>query len=288
MYGILLESVQHFLTKKFGEAKWNEIRERAGICNHMFITHKQYSESLMTKIADTAAEILGEETDMSSDDFMQYFGTCFVKFFSHYGYDRVIKVSGRCLRDFLIGIDSLHEHLRFGYPQLQSPSFFCEEETSSGLILHYISKRKGFMLYVVGQIKEIATQFYDMDVDVKVLGNEVVNNTTQVVYRLGFDNSGYKPPAPDLLSIKNQQGINVKIFFSIFPFSFALSQDMTISMAGHGIIASVGNHIIGNDIREFFIMRRPQAEFTWETVSMKKWRVVCHKSTHLKEACHFE
>ena len=266
MYGMLLESVQYFLTEKFGEAKWNEIRERAGICDHMFITHKRYSESFMKKIADSAAEILGEETDMLSDDFMQYFGTCFVKFFSHYGYDRVIKVSGRYLRDFLIGIDNLHEHMRFGYPKLQSPSFFCEEETSSGLILHYISKRKGFMFYVVGQIKEIASQFYNMDVDVKVLSNEVVNNTTHVVYRLGFDNTGYKPPAPDFLSVQSKQGINVEIFFSIFPFSFALSYDMTINMAGHGIISTVGNRIIGNDIRELFSMRRPKAEFTWETV----------------------
>jgi len=263
---MLLESVQYFLTEKFGEAKWNEIRERAGICDHMFITHKRYSESFMKKIADTAAEILGEETDMLSDDFMQYFGTCFVKFFSHYGYDRVIKVSGRYLRDFLIGIDNLHEHMRFGYPKLQSPSFFCEEETSSGLILHYISKRKGFMFYVVGQIKEIASQFYNMDVDVKVLSNEVVNNTTHVVYRLGFDNTGYKPPAPDFLSVQGKQEINVEIFFSIFPFSFALSYDMTINMAGHGIISTVGNRIIGNDIRELFSMRRPKAEFTWETV----------------------
>ena len=156
--------------------------------------------------------------------------------------------------------------MRFGYPQLQSPSFFCEEETSSGLILHYISKRKGLMFYVVGQIKEIASQFYNMDVDVKVLRNEVVNNTTHVVYRLGFDNFGYKPPAPDLLSVQSKQGINVEIFFSIFPFSFALSQDMKINMARHGIISTVGNRIIGKDIREFFIMRRPKAEFTWETV----------------------
>ena len=267
MYGMLLESVQYFITEKFGEAKWNEIRERAGICDHMFITHKRYSESFMMKIADAAAEILGEETDMLSDDFMQYFGTCFVKFFSHYGYDRVIKVSGRYLRDFLIGIDNLHEHMRFGYPKLQSPSFFCEEETSSGLILHYISKRKGFMFYVVGQLKQIASQFYNMDVDVKVLSNEVVNNITHVVYRLGFDNTEYKPPAPDLLSVQSKQGINVEIFFSIFPFSFALSYDMTINMAGHGIISTVGNRIIGNDIRELFSMRRPKAEFTWETVS---------------------
>jgi len=266
MYGMLLESVQYYLIDKYGEAKWNEIRERAGISDHVFVTHKRYSESFIRKIADAAEEVVGEESDMTSDDFMQYFGTCFVKFFSHYGYDRVIRVSGRYLRDFLIGIDNLHEHMRFGYPKLQSPSFFCEEETSTGLTLHYISKRKGFMFYVVGQVKEIASSFYGLDVDIKILSNEIKNNTTHVIYRLGFDNSGYRPPGPDLLSVQHKRSISVGVFFGIFPFSFALSYDMTISMAGHGLVSTVGNRVIGNDIRELFTMRRPKAEFTWETV----------------------
>lgn len=276
MYGMLLESVHYYLIEKYGEAKWDAIRECAGICDHVFVTHKRYSESFMKKIADAAEKVIGEETDMTSDDFMRFFGTCFVKFFTHYGYDRIIRVSGRYLRDFLIGIDNLHEYMRFGYPKLQSPSFFCEEETSSGLTLHYLSKRKGFMFYVVGQVMEIASSFYNLDVDIKILSNEIKNNTTHCVYRLGFDNSGYKPPGPDL-SIEHKRGIDVEVFFNIFPFSFVLSYDLTINMAGHGLVSTVGNRVIGNDIRELFTMRRPKAEFTWETFMTRRvsFELVC-------------
>lgn len=280
MYGMLLESVQYYLTEKYGEEIWEEIRERAGITDHVFVTHQRYSETCMKEIADSAEEVLGEETDMTSDDFMQYFGSCFVNFFSHYGYDRVIRVSGRYLRDFFIGIDNLHEHMRFGYPKLQSPSFHCEGETSTGLTLHYISKRKGFMFYVVGQVKEIASSFYQKDLDIKILSHEAKGNTTHVVYRLGFDNSGYRPPSPDLLSVKEKRGIDVDIFFSVFPFSFVICYDMTISMAGYGIVSVVGNRLIGNDIREMFTLRRPKEEFTWETVSSANQPHVVHVTVH--------
>ncbi|KAJ7380855.1 hypothetical protein OS493_007248 [Desmophyllum pertusum] len=282
MYGMLLESIQHYLIEKYGEEKWDEIRERAGISDHIFITHQRYSESFLKKLAEAAEEILGEETSMISDDFMNYFGSCFVKFFSHYGYDRIIRVSGRHLRDFLIGIDNLHEHMRFGYPKMQSPSFFCEEETSAGLTLHYISKRKGFMHYVIGQVQEIATSFYNLaEIDIKILSNEIKNNTTHVVYRLGFDNSGYRPPCPDSLTIHDKRSVSIDIFFNIFPFSFALSCDMTVNMAGHGIISTVGNRIVGNDVRELFTMRRPKAEFTWETFMTRHvmFELVCSLPT---------
>ena len=54
-----------------------------------------------------------------------------------YGYDRIMRVLGRNLRDFLNGLDNLHEYLRFSNPHLKPPSFFCEHETKQGLILHY-------------------------------------------------------------------------------------------------------------------------------------------------------
>ncbi|XP_078363542.1 soluble guanylate cyclase 88E-like isoform X1 [Oculina patagonica] len=277
MYGMLLVSVQFYMTEKYGEAKWEEIRERAGISDHMFVTHKRYSESFMKKFADAAEKVLGEETDMVSDDFMQFFGSGFVKFFTHYGYDRIIRVSGRHLRDFLIGIDSLHEHMRFGYPKMSSPSFFCEEETSAGLTLHYNSKRMGFMYYVIGQVKEIASSFYNLEVDIKILSNEVTNTSTHVVYRLNFNNVAHRPPGPDSLSIQGKRGVSVDVFFNIFPFSFAISNDMTVNMAGHGIISTLGNRIIGNDVRELFTMRRPKAEFTWETFKTRHviFELVC-------------
>lgn len=122
------------------------------------------------------------------------------------------------------------------------------------------------MYYVIGQVKEIASSFYNLEVDIKILSNEITNSTTRVVYRLGFNNTGHKVCGPDLLTVQSKRSVSVEVFFSIFPFSFALSCDMTINMAGHGIISTVGSRIIGNDVREIFTMRRPNAEFTWETV----------------------
>ncbi len=54
-----------------------------------------------------------------------------------YGYDRILRVLGRHLRDFLNGLDNLHEYLRFSYPHLKPPSFFCEYESKHGILLHY-------------------------------------------------------------------------------------------------------------------------------------------------------
>ncbi len=66
-----------------------------------------------------------------------------------------MKVLGRNLRDFLNGLDNLHEYLKHSYPKLRPPSFFVDNETPNGLRLHYRSKRNGYMHYVKGQIKEV-------------------------------------------------------------------------------------------------------------------------------------
>lgn len=72
---------------------------------------------------------------MILDDFIEFFGICFVKFFSNYGYDRIIKVSGRYFRDFLDGIDNLYEYMWFVYLKFMLLIFFCLEEISIGLLL---------------------------------------------------------------------------------------------------------------------------------------------------------
>lgn len=105
----------YYLVEKYGEEKWDKIRECVGINDYMFIIYKCYSESMMQKIVDVSGEVFGEEMYMMSDDFMQFFGSCFVKFFSYYGYDCIICVSGWYLWDFLIGIDNLYEYMWFGY-----------------------------------------------------------------------------------------------------------------------------------------------------------------------------
>jgi len=50
-----------------------------------------------------------------------------------------------------------------------APSFFCQAENASGLLLRYRSRRRGFVPYVIGQIREVAKLYYDTAITVEVL-----------------------------------------------------------------------------------------------------------------------
>jgi len=86
---------------------------------------------------------------------------------------------------FCFGVlfDNLHDYLRFSYPRMVAPSFFCQSETANGLLLRYRSRRRGFVPYVIGQIREVARLYYDTTLTVEVLsadgGPQAVNNDTE-------------------------------------------------------------------------------------------------------------
>ena len=73
------------------------------------------------------------------------------------GYDKVLRVAGRHYRDFLHGIDNLHETIRFTYPRMLSPSFLVEQEDRHGCVLLYRSARRGFSHYVM--VMELCSLF---------------------------------------------------------------------------------------------------------------------------------
>ena len=189
MYGLLLQSVQHFVQKDFGEEIWHRVLRNAQIDTHEFTTHTRYSDTFMVKLAEACETVIGGRT---SNEFMRYFGKCFVGYFTHYGYDRILRVSGRHFRDFLRGIDNIHETMRFSYPKMLSPSFCVRKEDEHGCILHYRSKRKGFTLYVAGQLEECAKDFYGIDLHVSVVNEEIYFDGCHITYRLNFDNTAFK------------------------------------------------------------------------------------------------
>ena len=86
---------------------------------------------------------------------MEELGVDFVGYVSQFGYDKILRVLGRHLRDFLNGLDNLHEYMKFSYPKLKPPSFFIQNETPNGLLLYYRSRRIGYMYYIKGQIRQV-------------------------------------------------------------------------------------------------------------------------------------
>lgn len=159
-----------------------------------------YPDSLMPDLAEALSALTGE----SYAYFMDFFGKCFVRFFTNFGYDRMLKSTGRYFCDFLQSVDNIHLQMRFNYPKMKSPSMQLTETDDNGAVLIYRSGRTGFSLYFMGLLNEIATQFFNLsEITVTVLEsrNDAPKGTTgpikldaktvTVKYRLDFDNRDY-------------------------------------------------------------------------------------------------
>ena len=106
MYGLLLEAVADFIRKTYGEEAWTEI-QRGSKIDHItnFGIHDIYSENLIPRIVDVSSKHL----NVSKDELLGRFGEVFVNYVETYGYEKILRVLGRHFRDFLNGLDNLHE-----------------------------------------------------------------------------------------------------------------------------------------------------------------------------------
>ncbi|XP_074659880.1 soluble guanylate cyclase gcy-31-like isoform X2 [Tubulanus polymorphus] len=264
MYGLLLEGIYYYVKLKYGDEIWDQVLQLSGIPVTTFNTHKVYSESYIPAIAEAASEITGFDVD----EIMEDIGVYFVSFVSQFGYDGVLNVLGRHLRDFLNGLDNLHEYLRFSYPKLKPPSFFCVNESKTGLTLHYRSRRRNFIHYVKGQIKEVARSFYKVDVDMDIVSEFENESMINVIIRLNFNNFAYR----SLVQIQADQlndslPVPSDVFFEVFPFNIVFNRGLTIRSIGDGLKA-VMPQVIGHNIDDIFELSRPLVSFTWESVMM--------------------
>lgn len=109
-------------------------RKRAEPLKH-FGTKLSHRGTIINAQMRSLRQVLG----VTEKEFFDQMGVHFVSFVGQYGYDRVLSVLGRHVRDFLNGLDNLHEYLKFSYPRMRAPSFICENETRQGKICPVIS-----------------------------------------------------------------------------------------------------------------------------------------------------
>nr|CAD7568475.1 unnamed protein product [Timema californicum] len=69
---------------EYGEEIWREILERAGCKYTVFNTHQIYPDNLVPNLAAASAEVTGPGA--TAEQFMEFFGRCFVRFFSNFGF----------------------------------------------------------------------------------------------------------------------------------------------------------------------------------------------------------
>ncbi|XP_054723630.1 soluble guanylate cyclase 88E-like, partial [Uloborus diversus] len=210
---------------------------------------------------------------VSEREFLDQMGVYFVSFVGQYGYDRVLGVLGRHMRDFLNGLDNLHEYLKFSYPRMKAPSFFCENESPTGLTLHYRTTRRGFLWYTIGQIREVGRHFYKTEVAIEVLKEETLFDTLHVTMRLTFDNRAFFRTLADQRRSSSQKGgadgammpVRAFMFLEIFPFCVVFDEELLVKTIGNSLQAVMPD-IVGKKLTAVFDLVKPLIECTWVAI----------------------
>ncbi|XP_066591877.1 soluble guanylate cyclase 89Da-like [Prorops nasuta] len=270
MYGMLLESVQHFVQLEYGEDTWLRILEKAGLKHTVFNTRQIYPDDVMTNIANALATFNGDTVEKN----MEFFGKCFVRYFSNLGYDCTVKATGRYFCDFLQSVDNIHMQMRFTYPKMKSPSMYTTHIDPHGVVLVYRSTRQGFTHYFMGQLYQIAEDLYQTSLDIRVLessNNIPGSRSVMVKFRIDFDNRDYvaknnrmKTPVKQELS-----PLPCTFLLRLFPFGVLMNKDMRILGIGEKLLQAWGgtSSIWNKHITEIFKLRRPKGiSFTWTNV----------------------
>ncbi|CAF0908758.1 unnamed protein product, partial [Didymodactylos carnosus] len=263
LYGILLESARDGVRSVYGHQTWRRIVQELNFEHDSFTTLGRYDEDLIEKIALCLADILHDGTP---DKYMEFFGECFVRFFTNYGYDKILRVAGRYFRDFLHSIDQLHDSTRFSFPKMKSPLFHVIEEDEHGVVLHYKSKRRGFQCYIIGQLKECASSFYNEEIYVRVKDDISTADYTRILFRVDFNNDIVKKVSKRLINVPTLPDITSGTFFRVFPFCILIDPSMRIYHVGKSIknLFSDDTLFSGRYLKDLFQIIRPDILLEWE------------------------
>ncbi|CAG4964513.1 unnamed protein product [Colias eurytheme] len=229
---------------------------------------KQRVNSLNLVNVDRLHEL--REKFSTPEKVMYFFGRCFVKFFSNYGYDTMIRATGRYFCTFLQSVDSIHQRMRFTFPRMRSPRMQLTRAHRHGAELVYSSGRTGYTHYLMGQLYEIAEDIFSLKLKVTIMKESMEGNYYVAVLRLEFDNSDYvqslmaKKSLPCLLP-----AVPASLLLQLFPFGVLLDRKMKILVAGEKLVEAWGgplNRIHKSPINEVLRLRKPKVSFTWDKV----------------------
>lgn len=135
-----------------------------------------------------------------------------------------------------------------------------------------------------GQIEAVGKQFYNLDVLVEIVREEIVSTREEenncrscsmhVVMELRFDNAkAYQQSLANSANDGVPESTNNYLevcpadleLTQLFPFHILFASDMQIQSTGK-ILATILPELVDGDVREAFILKQPPIEFSWEQV----------------------
>src|SRR5580658_4025472 len=97
MYGLVNLAIQELVCTTAGEAKWQEIRVRAGVSMEVFSRMSPYDDDVTYRLVSAASEVL----KMPADDIIRSFGEFWVLYTGKNGYGEMFTMAGSDMKRFL-------------------------------------------------------------------------------------------------------------------------------------------------------------------------------------------
>ena len=154
MYGMVNAAIEAMVTEKFGGERWLAVKARAGIDDPMFVSMKQYPDSVTYSLAGAAAQELG----IPLPDVLRAFGVYWVEFARRGPYGRLMMSAGKGTYELLAALDDMHARLGMSFPELRPPSFRVQPD-GDAVTLEYRSERAGLAPFVEGLVEGVGNLF---------------------------------------------------------------------------------------------------------------------------------
>ncbi|GAA48937.1 guanylate cyclase soluble subunit beta [Clonorchis sinensis] len=256
MYGLVIEGFKSYVSDQYSHSIWEEILKQSGYESYTFDSKQVYDEAILPNLFTTASRML----QIPEEEIKYATGKSFVRFMCNKGYGGILRVLGRQLKDFLNGLDNLHEFLRCSYPEMKPPSFFCVNESPSGITLEYRSHRANYVSFFMGYMEAVSLTFFKTEMKITVIVPADEKLQTATILRLHFDNTSYVRPA-------EKKPLPARVFFEAFPFNFVFDRGMKLVNVGRSMANALPN-ILGKKVSDVFIVKRPLIQLNWNAIML--------------------
>ncbi len=166
MYGIVNKAIEDLVISKFGDEKWEAIKERSGIDIDFFISNEPYNDDVTFKLVAAVSDELG----LPVSAVLQTFGEWWILKTGKEKYGGLMEAGGRSLREFFVNLPIFHSRVMLIYPKLTPPEFKVSHAEDHSIQIHYFSKRGGLQEFVRGLLIGLG-KMYDTPVTVDLIQN---------------------------------------------------------------------------------------------------------------------
>ncbi len=168
MKGVIVSCLAELVRTKFGDDKWEEALEKAGLPREStFLATQDVDDAAVMKVLDSLCKVLNISLQEAADAFGDYWVNVFApKVYASY-YHGV-----NSAKEFLLKMDDIHRISTENIPNAHPPRFDYEWKDDKTLIMTYMSHRN-LIDIMIGLIKGVGKYFKE-DLQVKKLSDTQV------------------------------------------------------------------------------------------------------------------